>query len=53
MADTPRKIPHLRWYIAVLLCFASELNYLDRQALSVLATQIQQDIGMIAAICVL
>ena len=41
----PRKIPHLRWYIAVLLCLASELNYLDRQALSVLATQIQKDVG--------
>ncbi len=45
MADNTRKIPHLRWYIAVLLCLASELNYLDRQALSVLATQIQQDVG--------
>lgn len=45
MAGTPRTIPHLRWYIAVLLCFASELNYLDRQALSVLATQIQKDVG--------
>lgn len=45
MSDAPRKIPHLRWYIAVLLCLASELNYLDRQALSVLATQIQKDVG--------
>ena len=45
MPSEPRKIPHLRWYIAILLCFASELNYLDRQALSVLATQIQQDVG--------
>ena len=43
--SAPRKIPHLRWYIAVLLCLASELNYLDRQALSVLATQIQKDVG--------
>lgn len=45
MAAEPRKIPHLRWYIAILLCLASELNYLDRQALSVLATQIQKDVG--------
>ena len=45
MSGEPRKIPHLRWYIAVLLCLASELNYLDRQALSVLATQIQKDVG--------
>ncbi len=45
MPSEPRKIPHLRWYIAILLCLASELNYLDRQALSVLATQIQKDVG--------
>ncbi|BCS34225.1 MFS transporter [Luteitalea sp. TBR-22] len=45
MASAPRPIKHLRWYIAVLLCLASELNYLDRQALSVLATQIQKDVG--------
>lgn len=45
MSSTPRPIKHLRWYIAVLLCLASELNYLDRQALSVLATQIQKDVG--------
>ena len=37
MSDEPRKIPHLRWYVAILLCLASELNYFDRQALSVLA----------------
>jgi ACS family hexuronate transporter-like MFS transporter len=45
VSSTPRPIKHLRWYIAVLLCLASELNYLDRQALSVLATQIQKDVG--------
>lgn len=45
MSSEPRKIPHLRWYIAVLLCLASELNYFDRQALSVLAVQIQKDLG--------
>ena len=45
MPSEPRKIPHLRWYIAVLLCLASELNYLDWQALSVLATQIEKDVG--------
>jgi ACS family hexuronate transporter-like MFS transporter len=37
-----RAIPHLRWYIAILLCLASELNYLDRQTLSVLADTIQK-----------
>src|SRR5262249_3397837 len=33
-----------RWYIAVLLCLASELNYLDRQTLSVLAATIQREL---------
>ena len=39
-----RAIPHLRWYIAILLCLASELNYLDRQTLSVLADTIQKEL---------
>lgn len=41
--QSQRPIKHLRWYIAVLLCFASELNYLDRQTLSVLASTIQKE----------
>ncbi|MPY91159.1 MAG: MFS transporter [Luteitalea sp.] len=41
-----RPIRHLRWYIAVLLCCASELNYLDRQALSVLADTLQRELGL-------
>jgi len=46
-ADTKKTtIPHLRWYIAVLLCFSSELNYLDRQTLSVLADTIQRELGL-------
>jgi MFS transporter, ACS family, hexuronate transporter len=36
-------IRHLRWYIVILLCFASLLNYLDRQTLSVLANTIQKE----------
>jgi len=36
----------LRWYIVVLLCLASELNYLDRQTLSVLAQTIQDDLHL-------
>ncbi|HZS08248.1 MAG TPA: MFS transporter [Blastocatellia bacterium] len=40
-----RPIPHLRWYIAVLLCLSSELNYLDRQTLSVLANTIQKELN--------
>src|SRR5207249_3781397 len=41
-----RPIPHLRWSVAALLCLASELNYLDRQTLSVLAATIQKDLGL-------
>lgn len=40
-----RPLPYLRWRIALMLCIAAELNYLDRQALSVLAPLIQADIG--------
>src|SRR5687768_3365377 len=36
----------LRWYIAGLLCLASVLNYLDRQALSVLAATIQRELAL-------
>lgn len=39
-------IKHLRWYIAVLLCLASALNYLDRQTLSVLIGTIKTDLGL-------
>lgn len=39
------KIRGLRWYIVALLAMASELNYLDRQALSVLAQTIQDELG--------
>jgi len=39
-------IRNLRWGIAVLLCLSSELNYLDRQTLSVLATTIQKDLRL-------
>jgi ACS family hexuronate transporter-like MFS transporter len=43
-----RSIPHLRWYIAILLCLSTELNYLDRQTLSVLAGTIQRELGLTA-----
>jgi len=43
---TKRPIPNLRWYIAILLCLASELNYLDRQTLSVLADTIQRELHL-------
>jgi ACS family hexuronate transporter-like MFS transporter len=38
-----RPIKHLRWYIAGMLCLASQLNYLDRQTFSVLASTIQKE----------
>ncbi len=38
------QIKHLRWYIAILLCGSSTLNYLDRQTLSVLAETIQKEL---------
>lgn len=38
---TKPPINHLRWSIAVLLCLASELNYMDRVALSVLKERMQ------------
>jgi ACS family hexuronate transporter-like MFS transporter len=40
------KIPHLRWWIAVLLFGAAVLNYVDRQTLSALAPTIQRDLTM-------
>ncbi len=46
IAPSPAKTPirGLRWYIVGMLCFASELNYLDRQTLSVLAQTIQDEL---------
>src|SRR5262249_7280373 len=39
-------IKNLRWYIAIMLCLASALNYLDRQTLSVLADTIQRELHL-------
>lgn len=41
-----RKIPHLRWGIVSMLFFASVLNYVDRQTLSILAPSIQADLKL-------
>lgn len=41
-----RKIRHLRWWIAATIFCASILNYIDRQALSILAPTIQKDLGL-------
>jgi ACS family hexuronate transporter-like MFS transporter len=40
------KIPHLRWWIVAMIFFASVLNYLDRQALSILAPTIMQELNL-------
>lgn len=49
VAGPARAIPRLRWWIAGLLCLASTNNYLDRQALSVLADTIKRDLGWSAS----
>ena len=40
------KIPHLRWGIAGLLFFSTVINYVDRQALSVLAPVLTKELGI-------
>ena len=37
------KIPKLRWVIAALLCLATAINYLDRQALGIVSVDIRQE----------
>ena len=38
------KIRHLRWYIAALLFFASVINYIDRQTLSIVAPVLTKEL---------
>lgn len=40
------KIPHLRWYIAALLFLATVINYVDRQALSVVAPVLTKELKL-------
>jgi MFS transporter, ACS family, hexuronate transporter len=40
-----RKLRNLRWYICGLLFLATVLNYVDRQVFSILAPDLQRDIG--------
>jgi ACS family hexuronate transporter-like MFS transporter len=40
------KIPHLRWYVAALLFLATVINYVDRQALSVVAPVLTKELGL-------
>lgn len=41
-----KKIPGLRWWIVAMIFFASVLNYVDRQALSILAPTIQAELAI-------
>lgn len=41
-----RAIPRLRWILASILLLVSIVNYLDRQALSILATTIQAELSI-------
>jgi ACS family hexuronate transporter-like MFS transporter len=41
-----RPFRNVRWYVALMLCLSSELNYLDRQTLSVLADTIQRELNL-------
>ena len=43
---TPMKIPHLRWYVAVLLFTSTVINYIDRQALSTVAPLITKELNI-------
>ena len=40
------RIPNVRWRIAALLFAATVINYIDRQTLSVLASEITSDLGL-------
>jgi ACS family hexuronate transporter-like MFS transporter len=40
------KIPHLRWYVAALLFLATVINYVDRQALSVVAPVLTKELKL-------
>jgi ACS family hexuronate transporter-like MFS transporter len=40
------RIRHLRWWVVSLIFLASVLNYVDRQALSILAPTVQQELGL-------
>ena len=44
--SSPEQAERYRWYVAFLLFLATTCNYVDRQALSVLAHTIQQELGL-------
>jgi MFS transporter, ACS family, hexuronate transporter len=44
-APKPRTVPGFRWTICALLFFATTINYIDRQVFSILAPDLQREIG--------
>jgi ACS family hexuronate transporter-like MFS transporter len=40
------QIPGLRWYIVAMLCISTQINYLDRQTLSILAHTITAELNL-------
>ena len=35
-------IPHLRWVLAAMLCFATMINYIDRLAIAIVSVDIRR-----------
>ena len=46
MTQDGSKTPNIRWRVAALLFFATVINYIDRQTLSVLAVQISSELEL-------
>jgi MFS transporter, ACS family, hexuronate transporter len=44
-ATAPRYVPGFRWTICALLFLATTINYIDRQVFSILAPDLQREIG--------
>lgn len=40
------RIPHFRYVIAAMLFLATMINYLDRQAISVVSRDLRQEFGL-------
>ena len=45
VSNAPRLSPQFRWYICGLLFFATTINYVDRQVLSLLQPVLEKDLG--------
>ncbi|MFL6549567.1 MAG: MFS transporter [Povalibacter sp.] len=45
LVSTPAKVGNYRWVVCLLLFFSTTINYIDRNALSVLKTTLQSHLG--------